>query len=53
MINIRLTAHTEDKAVGMVADDITSVKEAIIVIAITAMATVAIATATVAMVIMV
>jgi hypothetical protein len=43
-ISIRLTAHTEDKAVGMAADDITSVKEATLAMAITAIATVAIAT---------
>jgi hypothetical protein len=48
-ISIGLTAHTEDKAVGMAADDTTSVEEAILAMAITAMATVAIATATVAM----
>jgi hypothetical protein len=48
-ISTRLTAHTEDKAVGMAADDTTSVEEATIAMAITAMATVAIAMATVAM----
>jgi hypothetical protein len=48
MISIKLTAHTEDKAVGMAADDITSVKEATIAMAITAIATVAMAIATVA-----
>jgi hypothetical protein len=44
MISIGLTAHTEDKAVGMAADDTTSVKEAILAMAITATATVAMAT---------
>jgi hypothetical protein len=48
IISIRLTAHTEDKAVGIAADDTTSVEEAAIAIAITAIATVAIAMATVA-----
>jgi hypothetical protein len=47
-ISIKLTTHTEDKAVGMAADDTTSVEEATIAIAITAMATVAMAMATVA-----
>jgi hypothetical protein len=47
-ISIGLTAHTEDEAVGMAADDITSVKEATMAMAITAMATVVIAMATVA-----
>jgi hypothetical protein len=52
IISIRLTAHTEDKAVGMAADNTTSVKEATIAIATIAVATVAMATmawATVAM----
>jgi fatty acid desaturase len=51
-ISIGLTVHTEDKAVGMAADDTTSVEEATIAIATIAVATVAIATivwATVAM----
>jgi hypothetical protein len=48
-ISIKLTAHTEDEAVGMAADDITSVAEATMAMAITAMATVAMAMATVAM----
>jgi hypothetical protein len=39
MISIGLTVHTEDKAVNMAADDITSVEEATI-----AMATIAVAT---------
>jgi hypothetical protein len=43
-ISIGLTAHTEDEAVGMAADDTTSVKEATMAMTITAMATVAIAT---------
>jgi fatty acid desaturase len=55
-ISIGLTVHTEDKAVGMAADDTTSVEEATIAMAIMAVATVAIATmawATVAMATMV
>ena len=51
-INIGLTVHTEDKAVGMAADDTTSVEEATIAMATMAVVTVAIATiawATVAM----
>jgi hypothetical protein len=47
-ISIRLTAHTKDKAVGMAADDTTSVEEATIAIAITTIATVAMTMATVA-----
>jgi hypothetical protein len=43
-ISIGLTVHTEDEAVGMAADDTTSVKEAIIAMATMAVATVAIAT---------
>jgi hypothetical protein len=51
-ISIRLTVHTEDKAVSMAAADTTSVKEATIAIATIAVATVATATmawATIAM----
>jgi hypothetical protein len=51
-ISIRLTVHTEDKAVGMAADDTTSVEEATMATATIAVATVAMATmawATVAM----
>jgi hypothetical protein len=40
MISTGLTAHTEDEAVGMAADDTTSVEEATIAIAIIAVATV-------------
>jgi hypothetical protein len=47
-ISIGLTTHTEDKAVGIAADNITSVEEATMAMAITAMAIVAIAMATVA-----
>jgi hypothetical protein len=46
MISTGLTAHTEDKAVGMAADDTTNVKEATIAIATIAVATVATATIT-------
>jgi fatty acid desaturase len=52
MISIRLTVHTKDEAVGIAADDTTSVEEATMAMAIIAVATVAIATiawATVAM----
>jgi hypothetical protein len=42
-ISIRLTVHTKDKAVGIAADDITSVKEATIAMATMAVVTVAIA----------
>jgi hypothetical protein len=52
IINIRLTVYTEDEAVGMAADDTTSVEEATMAMATMAVATVAIATmawATVAM----
>jgi hypothetical protein len=48
-ISIGLTAHTENEAVGIAADDTTSAKEATMAMAITAIATVAIAVATVAM----
>jgi hypothetical protein len=51
-ISIGLTVHTEDKAVGMAADDTASVKEATMAMAIIAVAIVAMATmawATVAM----
>jgi fatty acid desaturase len=51
-ISIGLTVHTKDEAVGMAADDTTSVEEATMAMAIIAVATVAIATmawATVAM----
>jgi hypothetical protein len=51
-ISIGLTVHTKDEAVGMAADDTTSVKEATIAMATMAVVTVAIATmawATVAM----
>jgi hypothetical protein len=44
IISIGLTVHTEDKAVGMAADDTTSVEEATMAMAIIAVATVAIAT---------
>jgi hypothetical protein len=44
IISIGLTIHTEDEAVGMAADDTTSVKEATIAIATMAVATVAMAT---------
>jgi hypothetical protein len=44
MISIGLTVYTEDKAVGMAADDTTSVEEAIMAMATMAVATVAIAT---------
>jgi hypothetical protein len=43
-ISIRLTVYTEDKAVGIAADNTTSVKEAIITIVIITVVTVAIAT---------
>jgi hypothetical protein len=43
-ISIRLTVHTEDEAVGMAADDITSVEEATMAMATMAWATVAMAT---------
>jgi hypothetical protein len=43
-ISIGLTVHTEDKAVGMAADDTTSVKEATMAMAIMAVAIVAMAT---------
>jgi hypothetical protein len=43
-ISIRLTAHTEDEAVGMAADDTTSVEEATMATATIAAATVAMAT---------
>jgi hypothetical protein len=43
-ISIRLTVHTEDKAISIAADDTTSVKEATMAIATIAVATVAIAT---------
>jgi hypothetical protein len=43
-ISIELTVHTEDEAVGMAADDTTSVEEAIIATATIAVATVAMAT---------
>jgi hypothetical protein len=43
-ISIKLTIYTEDKAVGMAADDTTSVKEATITMATIAVATVAMAT---------
>jgi hypothetical protein len=44
MISIRLTVYTKDKAVGMAADDTTSVKKAIMTMATMAVATVATAT---------
>jgi hypothetical protein len=44
MISIGLTVHTKNKAVGMAADDTTSVKEAIMATAIIAVATVTMAT---------
>jgi hypothetical protein len=44
IISIRLTVHTKDKAVGMAADDTTSVEEATIAIATIAVAIVAMAT---------
>jgi hypothetical protein len=43
-ISIRLTVPTEDKAVGMAADDTTRVEEATIAMATMAVATVAMAT---------
>jgi hypothetical protein len=43
-ISIGLTVHTKDKAVGIAADDTTSVEEATMAMAIIAMATVAMAT---------
>jgi hypothetical protein len=43
-ISIRLTVYTKDKAVGIAADDTTSVEEAIIAMATIAVATVAMAT---------
>jgi hypothetical protein len=42
-ISIKLIVHTEDEAVGMAADDITSVKEAIMAMVIIAVAIVTIA----------
>jgi hypothetical protein len=42
-ISIGLTVHTEDKAVGMAADDTTSVKEATMAMAIITVAIVAMA----------
>jgi hypothetical protein len=48
IISIRLTVYTEDKAVGMAADNTTSVKKATMAIAITAIAIVAIIMTTVA-----
>jgi hypothetical protein len=44
IISIELTVHTEDKAVGMAADDTTSVEEATMAMATMAVATVAMAT---------
>jgi hypothetical protein len=44
MISIGLTVHTEDEAVGMAADDTTSVEEATMTMATIAVATVAMAT---------
>jgi hypothetical protein len=44
MISIGLTVYTKDKAVGMAADDTTSVEEATMAMATIAVATVAIAT---------
>jgi hypothetical protein len=44
IISIKLTVYTEDKAVGMAADDTTSVEEATIAMATIAVVTVAIAT---------
>jgi hypothetical protein len=44
IISIRLTVHTEDEAVDMAADDITSVKEAIIATATIIAATVTVIT---------
>jgi hypothetical protein len=44
IISIRLTVHTEDEAVGMAADDTTSVEEATMAMATIAVATVAMAT---------
>jgi hypothetical protein len=46
IISTGLTAHTEDEAVGMAADDTTSVEEATIAIATIAVATVTTATIT-------
>jgi hypothetical protein len=43
-ISIGLTAHTEDEAVGMAADDTTSVEEATMAMATITVATVAMAT---------
>jgi hypothetical protein len=43
-ISIGLTTHTKDEAVGMAADDTTSVEEATLAMAITATAIVAMAT---------
>jgi hypothetical protein len=43
-ISIGLTVHTEDKAVGMAADDTTSVEEATMATATMTVATVAMAT---------
>ena len=43
-ISIGLTVHTEDEAVGMAADDTTSVEEATMAMATMAWATVAMAT---------
>jgi hypothetical protein len=40
MISIRLTVHTEHKAVGMAADDTTSVKEATMAMATIAATTI-------------
>jgi hypothetical protein len=44
IISIELTVHTKDEAVGMAADDTTSVKEATMAMATMAVATVAMAT---------
>jgi hypothetical protein len=44
IISIELTAYTEDKAVGIAADDTTSVEEATMATATIAAATVAMAT---------
>jgi hypothetical protein len=44
IISIGLTVHTKDKAVGMAADNTTSVKEATMAIATITVATVAMAT---------
>jgi hypothetical protein len=43
-ISIRLTVYTEDKAVGIAADDITSVEEATMAMATMAVTTMAMAT---------